>query len=403
MMLGALRAQDFIDRLDDRLTASALDHTLRARLSGTLDLEGYDVQQPAPSLIHIDHGQLFNPRLSVFLDAQYGANIYFYAQARADRGFDPSNGGLRTRLDEYALRFAPTGRRALIFQVGKFATVVGSWTRRHGSWDSAFVTAPLVYENLTGVWDVAPPKTSDILLGWAGVRPQPSRGGAFLDKPFDLPVIWGPSYATGAAVFGEVGHFNYAVEVKNAALASRPRSWSLDEIDFDQPAWSARVGWRPNAMWHVGMSASTGVFLYPDAATLLNSGTGLRDYRQTVIGQDIAFAWHHVQAWSEVFVSRFELPRIGNVDTIAYYLETKWKLTPQFFLGARWNQQLFSKLPDRTGASVRWGREATRFDLGPGYRFTPHLQLKVQYSLQHEVADLDDTGRTIATQLTLRF
>ena len=48
-LAGAARAQDDpLDRLDDALTFGAWDDALRARLSGTLDLEGYYLRQPAP-------------------------------------------------------------------------------------------------------------------------------------------------------------------------------------------------------------------------------------------------------------------------------------------------------------------------------------------------------------------
>ena len=85
----ARAAEGFLDRLEDTLTWSAFQDQFRARLSGALDVEGYDVQLPAPGLIHSTDRTLFNPRLSVFLDAQFGAHVYVFAQARADRGFDP--------------------------------------------------------------------------------------------------------------------------------------------------------------------------------------------------------------------------------------------------------------------------------------------------------------------------
>src|SRR5205823_12873904 len=82
---------DFLERLDSTLTLSAFHDVLRARLSGTIDLEAYHFQQPAPGLIDSKIDNLFNPRLTLFLDAQLGSQVYFFAQARVDRGFDPSD------------------------------------------------------------------------------------------------------------------------------------------------------------------------------------------------------------------------------------------------------------------------------------------------------------------------
>src|SRR6202045_2633633 len=143
-----LDVEDFFERLDNALTTTAFQDNLRARLSGTLDLEAYHFQQPAPGLIASKIDNLFNPRLTFFLDAQLGSQFYFFAQSRIDRGFDPTDHGAQIRLDEYALRVTPWEDGRFTLQVGKFATVVGNWVPRHLSWENPFVDAPLVYENV---------------------------------------------------------------------------------------------------------------------------------------------------------------------------------------------------------------------------------------------------------------
>lgn len=403
LVTAARGSDDFFDRLDEALTTSALDGTVRARLSGAVDLEAYNLQQPAPSTIFVRGHNLFNPRLALFLDAQFGAHAYFYAQGVADRGFDPGSGGAQARFDEYALRLTPGNVRWVNLQVGKFATVVGNWTLRHSSWDNPFITAPLPYANLTGVWDAIAARTSDVLLAWASVTPHPSRGGGYLDKDLSVPIVWGPSYASGAAVFGARGRFNYAVEIKNASLSSRPEVWDIAQTQWQHPTWSGRLGYRPNQMWSLGVSASAGTYLRPLARPTIVAGMSLDDYREVVFGQDVSFAWHHVQVWAEGYQARFEIPRVGDVRTFAYYVESKVKLTPQCFVALRWNQQSFSTLHDRFGSEVRWGRDVWRVDFGPGFRLTPHTQFKLQYSWQHEAADLRQTGQTVAGQFTLRF
>src|SRR5688572_30128798 len=84
-------AQDFLDRVDEALTFSAFNDNVRARLSGTLDLELYFFQQPPPGLILTDDDYLFNYRLSLFFDAQLGPQFYFFIQSRIDTGFDPTD------------------------------------------------------------------------------------------------------------------------------------------------------------------------------------------------------------------------------------------------------------------------------------------------------------------------
>ncbi len=142
-----VRAQDFLDQLDQRLTLSAFDDQFRTRLSGLLDLEFYAFDLPAPGLIDSQSATLFNPRLTLFLDSQIGPKIYFFSQVRIDRHFDPTDQGAQIRLDEYALRITPWEDGRFNLQVGKFATVVGNWVERHLSWDNPFINAPLAYEN----------------------------------------------------------------------------------------------------------------------------------------------------------------------------------------------------------------------------------------------------------------
>ncbi|HTQ29598.1 MAG TPA: hypothetical protein VMI53_00160 [Opitutaceae bacterium] len=394
---------DYLDRIDDALTLTAAQDRIRARISGTLDLEDYALPQPPPGLLFSDQHNLVTPRLSLFLDAQLGGRVYVFAESRVDRGFDPSDDNARARLDEYAVRFSPASDASLNFQIGKFATVVGNWVTRHGSWENPFVTAPLPYENLMGLWDVVAATSPATILKWAHLAPPSSAADEYADKTRRLPIIWGPSYATGAAVTGEIGKFDYAVEVKNASLSSRPQSWPATRADWRQPTVSGRLGYQPDEAWNWGFSASTGSYLRPVVAPTLAAGRSLNDYRETVFGQDAGYAWHYWQLWAEVYEARFAVPRVGNADTLAYYLEAKYKFTPQFFGALRWNQQLFATIPDGVGGTVRWGRNIWRLDAAPAYRFTPHTQLKFQYSLQYESLRSREFSHTLAIQFTVRF
>jgi len=390
---AALEVDELFDRLDAALTFAAFDDNFRVRLSGTIDLEIYHFEQPAPALIDSRNDTLFNPRLTLFLDAQMGSQFYFFAQARLDRGFDPSDNGASIRLDEYALRLTPWADARFTLQLGKFATVVGNWVPRHLSWDNPFIDAPLVYENITAISDKAAPYSAFYFVG----RPEENAKYEF------NPVIWGPSYATGASVAGRLGFFDYAVEVKNASLSSRPESWNATEVDFDHPTFSARLGFRPNQMWNFGFSLSEGSYFRREAEQTLPPRRDLDDYRELVLGQDASFAWHHLQIWAEVYEARFEVPRVGDADTLAYYLEAKYKFTPQFFGAVRWNQQLFSNIDVGGGAKMQWGPDLGRVDIAAGYRFTSHTQLKLQYSFQQQTSGPGDNNHLVAAEFTVRF
>ncbi len=400
-MQAASTADDWLDRLDTALSVNAFDGNVRARFSGLADLEGYILPRPAPGLFFTEKRALFNPRLTLFLDAQLGAQVYVFAQARFDRGFDPGYNDARAALDEYALRFTPWEDGRLSLQVGKFATVVGTWAARHSSWDNPFLTAPLPYENLTGIWDSSAVDSIGTLQYWAHMAPGFIDGTIpddASDKHKRIPVLWGPSYTSGLSASGHIGLFEYAAELKNSSLSSRPKTWDGTFVQWQHPTVSGRLGLRPNAMWNLGFSASVGSYLEREARASLAPGTSFEDYREIVLGQDVSFAWHHWQVWAEVYEARFEIPGVGDADSLAYYVEAKYKFTPQLFGALRWNQQLFADIDGQ-----RTGRDICRLDAALGYRFTAHTQLKLQWSLQHEDAAPRAFGNTLAAQFTVKF
>ncbi|HEY4757851.1 MAG TPA: hypothetical protein VIH43_04780, partial [Chthoniobacterales bacterium] len=364
-----------------------------ARFSGTIDIELYHLQQPPPGLINSNIDNLFNPRLTLFLDTQIGSQIYFFGQSRLDRGFDPENRGAQIRLDEYAVRITPWADGRFTLQAGKFAAVIGNWIPRHLSWDNPFINAPLVYENVTGISDKgAPTSARDFTRMF-----EPNAKYEY------NPVIWGPSYATGISVSGRIGHFDYAAEMKNSALSSRPESWNALETGFANPSFNSRLGFRPNQMWNFGLSLSDGPYFRPEAERTFPRSRDIDDFREFVLGQDASFAWHHLQVWAEFYEARFQVPRAGDADTFAYYFEAKYKFTPQFFGALRWNQQLFSDIAVAAGKERRWGQNLGRADVAAGYRFTAHTQVKLQYSFQQETSGPRDTNHLFAAQFTLRF
>ena len=117
----------------------------------------------------------------------------------------------------------------------------------------------------------------------------------------------------------------------------------------------------------------------------------------------MSYAWHHWQLWGEVFCSRFEVPNVGDADTVAYYIEAKYKFTAQVFGALRWNQQFFGEIPDGAGGQTAWDREAWRIDATLGCRLTRHLQGKFQYGYNHQNGSSQQGEQLLAGQLTVKF
>ena len=390
---AAVRGQEFLDELDRHLHLKSNDGFFQANLTGLLDLEGYYVDQRPPGLLYEDES-FFNPRLTFFLDTRVGTHFYAFLQARLDRGFDPGSEDFDARLDEYLVRWTPWDDHRLNLQFGKFATVVGSWVQRHDSWQNPLINAPLPYENLTPVsYDYVPSSPAEFLYG----RHVPD------NKDSWLPIIWGPVYTTGFSIFGSLGKFDYGFDLKNAAISSHPYSWDLDEYYWRYPTVSGRLGFRPSEAWNHGVSFSLGPYLSPDVGDQLPTGKSIRDYDQYTLGYDISYAWKKWQWWGEVFLSRFEVPNVGNADVLAYYIEAKYKLTAGLFAAARWNQELYGQINNGAGGEEPWGNDMYRIDVALGYRFTRHLQSKLQYSFGHRAGDLQQGEQLVAAQVTVNF
>ncbi|MES2507862.1 MAG: hypothetical protein V4599_14245 [Verrucomicrobiota bacterium] len=407
-------AQSVLETVDEALTVATPNQMFRADLSGLVDLELYAPDMPAMGLLNTDDDLFFNPRLTLFLDLQATEHLRGHVQMRVDRGFDPgfaADG--QTRLDEYFLEWKPLEKSWINFRLGKFATAFGSWTGRRLSWDNPFITAPMAYSDMLPVTD----ETFVPLGGIGGRRFKPDNRDTW------LPIIWGPSYATGASVFGQVGPVDYAFEVKNAALSSAPRNWDAIQGGWEGTTYTGRVGLRPAPEWNLGASYSHGPYL-TDAVSenmliiVLPPGAKQygrpQDYNQTTFGLDASWAHGPWQVWGELMTSRFETPNAGGdalssssvtntpaaVRVVSGFVEVKRKLGPQWWVATRWNQSRFDDLP---GTNNAWDNDGWRADVSVGYRFSRHLQAKLQYSMAGRQGAGREGHHLLAGQITLKF
>jgi len=282
LLATTAHGQHFLDKIDDSLFLQTLGGTYRVDLSGLFDLEAYYIDQRPPALIFGGDDSFVTPRLSLFLDAHAGKHFYSFVQARFDDGFHPRAPEAHARFDEYLLRYTPFDTPTVNLQVGKFATVIGGWIPRHLSWDNPFIIEPLPYNNVTIVSDQI-------------IVPSPAAFLARKDTPDKkdiwLPIVWGPDYGSGASLFGSIGKFDYAAEVKNSSLSSRSSVWDARDLGWDHPTVSSRIGYRPGAAWNIGTSFSYGAYLLPVAKQSPNfpAGKSLGDYNQITFTEDISY------------------------------------------------------------------------------------------------------------------
>jgi hypothetical protein len=312
---------------------------------------------------------------------------------RADRGFDPGfEPGGQVRLDEYFLQFRASDAREVNLRAGKYPTVFGSWAPRSLAWDNPLITAPNAYEDLLPITHSAAPGS---VASFAGRRDMAANKAGW------VPIIWGPSYATGAAVLGRINAFDYALEVKNVSLSSPPETWDGIENCFQtRPTATVRLGLQPAPEWALGSSFSRGPYLQEGAQASLPTGTSVNDFRQTTWGVDAGYAHGGWQVWSELIHATFDVPRVGEVDVRSGYIEAKYKITAQFWTALRVNQSWFGDIP---GLTTSWGRNTSGLDLGLGYRSSTHMEAKFQYSYAHQQGPDTEGNHLFAAQVVVRF
>jgi hypothetical protein len=322
-----------------------------------------------------------------------GDRLTLHTQMRADRGFDPGAApDGEVRLDEYYLQARILKDDDLNVRVGKFGTAFGSWANRSLSWNNPFVTAPMAYEDVLTVSDRRVASSVDKFVHR---RDMPD------NKITWLPILWGPSYATGLSVSDRIDWVEYAFEIKNASISSSPEVWDAAQVGFPtNPTVTGRVGLHPAPEWSLGTSVSHGAYLQANTASSLPIGSSVNDFTQTTWGIDAGYEHGRWQIWSELIGTRFEVPRVGALEAVSGFIEAKYKLTADLWTALRWNQAAFGDVP---GMDLSWDRNGWRSDIALGWRLSENIQAKLQYSLGDKSGQEPEGNHLGALQLVMKF
>ncbi len=363
---------------------------IRVDLRPSVETVVWSGDTPTPADLARTDTSFLAPRLTLDVDASAGDHWFLHTTTRFDRGFDPGDqpdGDVR--LDEIILRWRVCDDQRLNFQIGKFPTVFGAWPNTHGFFDDPFLLAPLPYSQI---------------IGFSGGGGGPGPGGPSGPEPggpAGLPgagkdqwssLIWGPVYTSGACVFGATESLDYALEIKNTGLAANPDSWS--DLDYSHPAVSARFGYRPDAAWAFGLSASQGPWLDE------NVPHGDRDdLLQNTLGVDARWAHHNLIVSGEVVLTEFETPAADDLRAASWFLQARWKVSPGFWLATRFGQILTNDAAD----DVVWQPDLWRAEIGTGWRLSPNLLLKAGYSYTHADGGGDAANHLLGTGIGWRF
>ena len=394
---GGDALEEAIDQLKQFHCVASPDGGFRLNSDFWLTQDFMVFDQPPPPLVQSGQYQTYWPQLNGLLAMEFGQHLSFVALGQVYRGFDPQDQSLSANLSEYFTVIRPLDTDALVVKGGTFATCYGQWVNRHFSFQNPLINAPLMYEGMTTVSD-----------GSAGLTATPGRG-AFLGRknkadnvPAWLPIVWGPSYTSGGQLGGTYQGFDYALELKNASLSSRPSEWQFWDKSFADPTLTGRVGWRPDAAWNLGVSGSGGSYLAADPKT--TAAVNAWDATQTVVGADVSWAHGPLELWSEFAWSRWRIPNLEPADATSYFIEGKWKFAQQLWLAGRWNQQLYGDYGTvAPGGTTSWSNDMWRIDACVGWKIDRFVQCKVQYSYLDQQNFQQASPNLFAVQLVVEF
>ncbi len=409
--------ESFLERLREFQSFGTEDGQISFNADVWLTLDYMVFSTPPPGFIQTSNGQIFAPTLSGLFTLDISKHLEFVFLGLVNRGFDPTETSVQSQPAEYYAQLTPFDTPVLNFKGGKFQTAFGQWTNRHFSTQNSLINAPMMYGQMTSVTDgnagagIAPNTTA--MVDRKNLAPPVTKW---------IPIVWGPSYASGFQLNGTVGtlqQLDWAFEMKNASLSSRPQEWDLWNRGFNYPTFTGRAGFRPDAAWNIGVSGSSGSYISqagygkysaPHTSGKPAAGSSISDARQTVIGTDISYAHGPLELWSEFAWSQYSIPNTtstgtssGNVGAYSYFVESKWKFMPQFWLSGRWNQQLYSNVTQTNGIETPWYNNLWRADACLGFKINRFTQFKVQYSYTEEAGNVDPGQNLFAVELVIQF
>jgi len=391
--LSATTLLEPLDYVSDNLFYETEDGFFAIQGGGSAEISGYYFNDQPIGFVFAkpqNHTQ-YSPRLTLEAQAFVGERLSGAIKFRWDDGIDPGYMDNQVRIDELFIDGVIVPGH-LDVRVGRFATIFGNYVPRQNAWDNPFISPPLPYDQATSVTDNSAPANAVAFT---------NRRNANVNNKTWVPIIWGPVYTQGVAAFASWESFDLALSGTNEAIASRPSEW--DDYNWDNPVFTGRLGWTPNAEWNVGLSGSLGAYLRPAAAPTLPLGTDVGDYDQIAVGLDASWSSRDWQVWAEFMFSQFDVPNVADpAQVYSFYVESKYKVTPQFYAALRYGMQFYNEI-DTIFGSRNWDNDMLRVDVALGYKFDRHSLFKVQYQFQHQFTSFQDGENQLAAEFVIKF
>ena len=258
--------------------------------------------------------------------------------------------------------------------------------------ENPFLSQPLPYAEINGIGTSSPAQISAASITSRALSGRPS----FFDlnqSGWAAPV-WGPSYIPGITIFGQSGKWNYAAEMKTSGLSAAPEEWDFNHLNLQHPAFAARIGYQPDAAWDLGLSFATGPYLSHESVKFLPIGVSRGDLSYRTAGLDVRWAHRNLIISGELLYSAYDTLEVGTLESLNWYLQARWKISPRFSLAARVGQTLNNDA-NVAGTDTPWSPDLLRAELGFGWRIQPDLLFKAQYTYTKATGGLEGPAQDL--------
>ncbi|MBD3165683.1 hypothetical protein GF324_03730 [bacterium] len=188
-----------------------------------------------------------------------------------------------------------------------------------------------------------------------------------------IPMGYDTCWDTGISLHYEQGWFEGATAITQATLSS-PYAKRNDGYQG-----TVKLGLHPTYGLRFGGSAAYGPWIarrddmdLPDA---------IESYMQTALGAYAEYSFGRWQFFSEWMQLRWEMPFIeeGDVSAWSAYGEAKWKVTPSYYLAARYDRFQYGEIDNGNGVEREWGYSFNRLETALAWRVIREGFIRLDY------------------------
>jgi hypothetical protein len=224
-------------------------------------------------------------------------------------------------------------------------------------------------------------------------------------------------------LMGTLGRVDAQVAWMNSAPSSGPGAWKLHFDRFGEgslvaslgvqltpglrvTAWYDQGPWFEEVLVEEEVGAGTGPDDDPTFGTNGAPGAELprSAYDQRLIGIGASFTRGRWALRGEAYHDTWQMPNVPDDPTdISWYAEAQVDLATGLSAAVRYGQILFGEVDDPTDGARVWDWDASRLQLGLGYRIYRNLGVRGEYALNRNEGPVDPSDDLVSLQAWWTF